>query len=47
MAHMVVDCAAFCNLSAAMIARHSSLMVESCRACAEACRRCAQECASS
>jgi hypothetical protein len=34
MAQMAVDCAAFCTLSAAMIARHSSLMVESCRACA-------------
>lgn len=46
MAQMVIDCAAFCTLSAAMIARHSSLMSESCRACAEACRRCADECAS-
>ena len=44
MAQMVVDCAAFCTLSAAMISRHSSLMVESCRACGEACRRCAEEC---
>jgi hypothetical protein len=47
MAQMVIDCAAFCTLSAAMIARHSALMVESCRACAEACRRCAAECSSS
>jgi hypothetical protein len=47
MAQMVIDCAAFCTLSAAMIARHSPLMVESCQACAEACRRCAEECASS
>jgi len=47
MAQMVIDCAAFCSLSAAMIARHSALMVESCRACAEACRRCAEECSSS
>jgi hypothetical protein len=46
MAQMAVDCAAFCTLSAAMIARHSALMVESCRACAEACRRCAEECSS-
>lgn len=46
MAQMVVDCAAFCTLSAAMIARHSQLMTESCRACAEACRRCAEECSS-
>jgi hypothetical protein len=47
MAQMVADCAAFCNLSAMMIARHSPLMVESCRACAEACRECAQACGSS
>ena len=47
MAQMVIDCAAFCTLSAAMITRHSPLMVESCRACAEACRRCAEECGSS
>jgi hypothetical protein len=47
MAQMVVDCAAFCTLSAAMIARHSALMVESCRACGEACRRCAEECSTS
>jgi hypothetical protein len=46
MAQMVVDCAAFCTLSAAMMARHSPLMVESCRACGEACRRCAEECGS-
>jgi hypothetical protein len=45
MAQLVIDCAAFCTLSAAMIARRSSLMVESCKACAEACRRCAEECA--
>jgi hypothetical protein len=46
MAQLVIDCAAFCTLSAALIARHSSLMSESCRACGEACRRCAEECAS-
>jgi len=46
MAQMVADCGAFCALSAAMIGRHSSLMVTSCRACAEACHRCAAECAS-
>jgi hypothetical protein len=46
MAQMVIDCAAFCTLSATMMARHSSLMVESCRACAEACHRCAEDCAS-
>lgn len=44
MAQMVVDCAAFCTLSAAMIARHSSLMIASCRACAEACEKCARDC---
>jgi len=44
MAQMVIDCAAFCTLSAALIARHSSLMVESCRACGEACRKCAEHC---
>ncbi len=47
MAQIAADCAAFCTLSAAMIARHSALMVESCRACGEACRRCAEECGSS
>jgi hypothetical protein len=46
MAQMVIDCAAFCTLSAALITRRSALMVESCRACAEACRRCAEECRS-
>jgi hypothetical protein len=44
MAQLVIDCAAFCTLSAAMIARHSTLMAESCKACAEACRRCADAC---
>ncbi len=29
---------AFCALSACMIAKHSSLMVDSCQACGEACR---------
>jgi len=46
MAQFAADCAAFCNLSATMIARSSSLMGESCRSCAEACRRCAEECLS-
>ncbi len=32
MAQLVIDCAAFCTLSATMISRHSSLMIESCRA---------------
>jgi hypothetical protein len=47
MAQIAADCAAFCNLSAVMIARHSPLLVEACRACAEACRLCASECGSS
>jgi predicted xylose isomerase-like sugar epimerase len=44
MAQYVIDCGAFCTLSAAMISRHSPLMAESCRACAEACRACAEVC---
>jgi len=44
LAQTVADCAAFCSLSAEMIARHSMMMTLSCRACADACRRCAQEC---
>jgi hypothetical protein len=44
MAQIVADCAEFCDLSAVMIARHSSLMLVSCHACAEACGRCAQAC---
>lgn len=47
MAQIVIDCAAFCSLAATLIARHSRLMVESCRACAGACRLCAAECTSS
>lgn len=31
------DCAAFCGLSACMIARHSPLMANSCQACADSC----------
>ncbi len=38
------DCAAFCGLSASMIARHSSLMAFSCTSCAAACAACAAEC---
>lgn len=38
------DCAAFCGLSAGMIARSSPLMAYSCEACAEACKACAAEC---
>ena len=41
---LAADCAAFCDLSATMIARMSPLMVESCRACAEACAACAAAC---
>lgn len=46
MAQTVVDCAAFCALSAQMISRSSTMMALSCAACADACRRCAQECES-
>ena len=46
MAAMVADCAAFCALSSELLARSSSLMLLSCRACADACARCAAECAS-
>jgi hypothetical protein len=41
---LLMDCAAFCTLSATMIARGSELMAHSCEACAEACRCCAEEC---
>jgi hypothetical protein len=47
MAQTVIDCAAFCTLSAAMISRHSAFMIESCHACGEVCRRCAEACGSS
>lgn len=40
---LAADCAAFCGLSACMIAKHSPLMVHSCAACAEACRTTAAE----
>lgn len=43
-AQILADCAAFCTLSAAMIARSSPLMYVSCQSCAEACNHCAQEC---
>ena len=46
MAAIAADCAAFCALSAQMLARSSTLMIVSCRACADACHRCALECAS-
>jgi hypothetical protein len=42
--HLVADCAAFCDLSATLIARHSSLMVHACAACASACQECGSEC---
>ncbi len=42
--HLTSDCAAFCGLSACMIAKHSPLMAYSCHACAEACKACAAEC---
>jgi hypothetical protein len=45
-ARTLIDCAAFCDLSATLISRQSTLMGLSCRACADACRRCAQECES-
>jgi len=45
MAQIAADCAAFCTLSAELIARDSTLMALSCRACAEACRQCADACA--
>lgn len=45
MAHsLAMDCAAFCTLSASLIARQSELMTYSCEACAEACRCCAEAC---
>jgi len=44
MAQTVADCAAFCTLSAEMIARQSAMMILSCRACADACGRCGHEC---
>ncbi len=37
--HYLSDCAGFCTLSAAMIAKHSPLMVDSCASCAEACKK--------
>jgi hypothetical protein len=42
--HLASDCAAFCGLSACMVARNSPLMVHACAACAEACKDCAAEC---
>jgi hypothetical protein len=42
--HLVIDCAAFCDLSATVMARESPLMAHACNACAEACKACAAEC---
>lgn len=44
-ARTAIDCAAFCALSAQMIARMSPMMVYSCEACAKACKKCGDECA--
>ncbi|SIO44116.1 hypothetical protein SAMN05444166_4749 [Singulisphaera sp. GP187] len=41
--HLASDCAAFCSLSASMIAKHSPLMASSCHACADACKATAAE----
>jgi hypothetical protein len=41
------DCAAFCVLSATMIARGSELMAASCAACADACKTCGDACENS
>jgi hypothetical protein len=43
-AHIALDCAEFCGLSAKLIARMSPLMAISCSACADACKRCGDEC---
>jgi len=42
--HLVADCAGFCDLSATLMARRSSLMVHACAACAAACQACGAEC---
>jgi hypothetical protein len=41
---MTMDCQEFCNLSAELMSRESSLMGLACAACAAACAACAQEC---
>ena len=43
-AHLSVDCAEFCALSAKLTARHSALAGTACEACAKACDACAAEC---
>jgi len=40
---LLSDCAAFCGLSACMIAKQSPLMAHSCHACADACKATAAE----
>jgi hypothetical protein len=42
--HLVADCAAFCDLSATLIARRSPLMNFACEGCAQACQVCGAEC---
>jgi hypothetical protein len=42
--HLVADCAAFCDLSATLIARRSPLMLHARAACAEACQDCRAGC---
>lgn len=44
-AHLALDCAEFCGLSACLITRDSELMGAACAACADACKRCGDECA--
>jgi len=46
MAQTAADCAAFCSLSAELIARQSAFMALSCQACGQACLQCARECES-
>jgi hypothetical protein len=41
---LVADCAAFCDLSATLMARRSPLMTQACAACAIACQVCGAEC---
>jgi hypothetical protein len=43
-ASLTVDCQEFCNLSAAMLARESTMLGHACAACAEVCKACAEEC---
>jgi hypothetical protein len=42
--HLVADCSEFCDLSATVMGRRSSLMVAACAACAKACQDCGAEC---